>query len=231
MIIRVLNPKRKIKKGAEKMARKRKRKNPRRRRRNPVATGLLAGNPRRKRRHRRNPVATGLLAGNPSRKRRHRKNPARAHYRRRRNPSLLGSSSGILAQLQPMAIGAAGAVALNFALNKIPMGISDKMKPWAKLGAAVVAPMFIKNKAVKLGAFVLRAFAIRDLIVNAVPQLAGGELTPDEISALEGYAAADLEGYDPELLGTNVVYGADTDELLGTNVVYGEDDLMGEYGM
>ena len=211
MIIRIVNPKPK-KKGVRNMARKR-RKNPRHKRKHNA------------KRRRRNPAVSALLAGNPKRRRNPRRkhiNPAH-HYRRRRNPSLLGGSTGILAQIKPMAIGALGAIALNWAVGKIPM--QDNYKPWAKLAAAVAVPMFIKHPAARLGALVLGALAIKDLVVNAVPQLAGEDLTPDEITALQGYAASDLLAGNT--MGTNVVFGAEEDELLGTNVVFGD---MGDFG-
>lgn len=114
-------------------ARRRRRRNPiaanprRRRRRNPVAA--LAANPRR-RRYRRNPVAA---LANPRRRRRRNPiavNPRRMRRRRRHNPRMALSPRGIMNALIPAGMGAAGAVALDVAMNWIPLPAQFQTPLW-----------------------------------------------------------------------------------------------------
>ena len=206
MKIRILNPKRKPQKKVKTMARKRKK------------------STRRKIRRRRNPVAIpSLVAGNPRRRRRYKRNPAKLNVK------------GILGNIQPMAIGAGTAIAVNFGFSKLTM-IQEKWKPYIKLGLAILLPTIIKKGAlkdpVKYGSLVIGAMGIKDLIVNAVPALAGDDLTPEEVEALEEYAAQELEGTDDLMVGTNVVYGEDDlddDSLMGTNVVFGDEDDLSDF--
>ena len=168
MRIIALNPgtrtrrkKRNPKKGAEIMAKRRRKSNPKRRRRNPKRV-----------------ISRRRILKNPIRKRRQnakrRRNPAIKH-RRRRNPSMRGLNlRGIIAELKPMLIGAGGAIAFNYAFNYVikKTSLDVKYYPYIKLALAVVLPRFIKGKMGITASLVIGALSIKEALEYNFPTLA-----------------------------------------------------------
>lgn len=166
--------------------------NPRRRRRrhNPIAA---LANPRRRRR-RRNPVAFA----NPRRRRRRNPvafaNPRRRRYRRH-NPRIAFSPRSILSAVMPAAVGAGGAIALDVAMNYIPLPAQFQTPLWknlARVGGAFalsyVASYVIgrqKAREVLAGALTVASYnALRELIVTNFPQLGLQGISQNDVSDL-----------------------------------------------
>lgn len=182
------------------VARRRRRRNTisvnrRRRRRNPIAA--VAANPRRRRYRRRNPVALA----NPRRRRRRATGyvvGSRRIRRRKLNPRVL-SPRGILNALIPAGMGAAGAVALDLAMNYVPLPAQFQTPLWKNVarivgafGLGYVATFALgreKARQVTLGALTVASYTvIRDLVSQNFPQLG--------LSGAESYDMSDLRmGY------------------------------------
>lgn len=169
--------------------------NRRRRRRNPIAA--VAANPRRRRYRRRNPVALA----NPRRRRRRATGyvvGSRRIRRRKLNPRML-SPRGILNALIPAGMGAAGAVALDLAMNYVPLPAQFQTPLWKNVarivgafGLGYVAAFALgreKARQVTLGALTVASYTvIRDLVSQNFPQLG--------LSGAESYDMSDLRmGY------------------------------------
>lgn len=186
----------------------------RKRRRNPIAA--VAMNPRRKRRaRRRNPIAA--VAMNPRRRtRRHRAAGytvgSRRIRRRKMNPRAGFATfkpRAILNALIPASIGAGGAIALDIAMNYVPLP-AQFQTPLYRNAARVLGAIGIgylssfvigreKAKTVTVGALTVAAYGvIRDVIKTNFPQLG--------LSGAETYDYSDLRlGYvNPAAMVTGV---------------------------
>lgn len=164
----------------------------RRRRRNPIAA---IANPRRRRR-RRNPIAA---IANPRRRRYTRSVARRSRRRRRSNPRLALSPRGIMNALIPAGMGAAGAVALDVAMNWVPLPAqfqTPMYKNIARIAGAFAlgyVSSFVlgreKAKQVTLGALTVASYTVvRDLVATNFPQIG--------LSGTESYDMSDLRlGY------------------------------------
>jgi len=139
------------------------------------------------------------------------KNPRRKTYRRRyrRNPNIAKTLQGALV---PMVAGAFGVIGLNMLLSRATF-IPAQYRGFAKLGVALLMVMQ-KNQFLKWAGIVVGGIAIKDVVTNYIPALAGDEMTDTEIEELDDYID-DLEE-ENEMLGSN-------SELLGDN-----SDLMGD---
>lgn len=153
----------------------------RRRRHNPIAA--VAVNPRRRRR--RNPVAIM----NPRRRRHAARHRAvgytvgsRRIRRRKMNPRLSFSPRGIMNALIPAGMGAAGAVALDVAMNFVPLPAQFQTplyKNIARIAGAFAlgyVSSFVlgreKAKQVTLGALTVASYnVVRDVVTTNFPQL------------------------------------------------------------
>lgn len=216
----LINPRRRRRRNARGQfvkgaSRRRRRRNPiaanprrRRRRRNPIAA--IAANPRRRRRHarRRNPIALA----NPRRRRRHRVTAVAYRRRRRHNPRMALTTRGIMNALIPAGMGAAGAVALDLAMNYVPLPEQFQTPLWKNVarivgafGLGFAASYVIgkeKAKQVTLGALTVASYTvIRDLVAQNFPQLG--------LSGAETYDMSDLRmGYiNPAPMLTNARNG------------------------
>lgn len=178
----------------------------RRRRRNPIAA---LANPRRRRRRR----ATALAA--PRRRRRVRRHAVALHNprrrrrsyarvmrrRRRHNPrgAFAFSPRGALRALIPAGIGAAGAVALDIAMNYVPLPAQFQSPLW-KNAARIIGALGVgylssfalgkeRAKIVTVGALTVAAYGVlRDVIAQNFPSIG--------LSGIQTYDMSDLRmGY------------------------------------
>jgi len=141
-------------------------------------------NPSHRRRRRR---AVGYVVGSrPIRRRKLNPRRHRVHARRRRHNPRLFSTSGLMQQIVPAAIGGAGAVALEIGLSYLPAatpaflmsGIGNKL---LKVGGAIALGMIAgkvlgreKGKAVAAGALTVVAYGmIRDAVKQVAPTVPG----------------------------------------------------------
>lgn len=178
---------------------------------------LMMVNPRKRRTTRRRKAAT------PVRRRRRttsrRKSPARRY---RRNP--IARKTGVMTQVQNAAIGAAGAIGVDFAFAKLPIPANLKtgmLAPATKgavsLGLGMVVSKVMKNK--KLGTQIAEGgitVALHDLMKQQI----GGAI---------GLSGVDdtLLGFDDTLLGMEDL-GLDAIYDSGMGNIY--DDSMGYAG-
>lgn len=165
--------------------------NPRRRRRS------VSANPKRRtyRRVKRNP-SYGMRRAN-ARRYRARSNPRRSRRRARRNPAL--RATGVMNDFMQAAIGAAGAIGVNYIYDMLPLPMAMKTGyggVLGKAGTAVVLGMvgrrFLGRAAGTMaqGALVVIAY---DLIRSMLPPVA-----PPAVAGL-GYASPAIQaGYLPQ---------------------------------
>jgi hypothetical protein len=138
----------------------------------------------------------------------------------------LNSSKGQNVSLKSMLMGSVGAIGLNavanLAVNKLMSDASPNAKLIAKLGVALLVPMYVSKKvkdatlrsALNSGALVLGAIAIKDFITPQLPaSLQGDELTDSEKALLNAYAES-MQGddYAPAMLGAEQVLFGDAEE-------------------
>lgn len=124
------------------------------------------------RKRRSNPISAVVNVVKKHKKRR-RSNPVKAYKRRRHNPSKI-NFKGILSGLKPMAIGAGGAIGLDYLLNVIKkyMNIESKYVSFAKLALAVALPVIFKNNKMALTAgLVGGGIAIKEIVYDTFPEL------------------------------------------------------------
>lgn len=135
-------------------------------------------NPKRRKRHS-NPVSSVVHAVKKYRKRR-RSNPVKAYRRRRHNPGKL-NLKGFLSGIKPMAIGAGGAIGIDYVFNLIKksLEIESKWYPYVKLAIALALPVAFKNNKIALSAgLVGGGLAIKDIVYDMFPQLELAGYTP-----------------------------------------------------
>lgn len=128
------------------------------------------------RRRRRRSVAVTTVAANPRRRRRHSRR-RRSIMRVRRNPIRLPSARGITAAIMPAAVGAAGAVGVNYAWNylapMLPAPLQSGMgKSIAQLAAAIgigmaAKPLIGSTKAAQVTAGALTV-TLYNMIATAI---------------------------------------------------------------
>lgn len=189
-----------------------------RRRRNPTraVAPRLAVNPRRRRVSRRRRNTT--LAVTPRRR-----NPIRSRLRRagrrRRNPIGLGSMSGMIRMFKDAAIGAAGAVGVDYAYAyvnaKLPstlqiqagkVGVGDGVKALLTVAAGTLLNRVTRGLSLRMAAGALTV-QVRDAILKAVPAASVGYYNPGIVVAGNGRVGPN-RGINGNGAGANNAMGA-----------------------
>lgn len=214
--------------------RRRKSAAPKRRRvvaRNPTraVAPRLALNPRRRRVSRRRRNTT--LAVTPRRR-----NPIRSRLRRagrrRRNPIGLGSMAGVIRMFKDAAIGAGGAVAVDYAYAyvnaKLPstlqiqagkIGVGDGVKALLTVAAGSLLNRMSRGLSLKLAAGALTV-QVRDAILKAVPAASVGYYNPGVVVAGSGRV-----GPNRAINGN----GAGANNAMGAYLAPGRTPLLNAY--
>ena len=156
------------------------------------------------------------------------KNPRRRRYRRRyrRNPAMF---KGFTQALAPMLAGAMGSVGMNLLLSRIPM-IPPKWRGATKLGIGALM-ITQKNQFIRWAGIVIGALAIKDILVNFVPALAGDEITDSDIEQIDNYVNEEMMADNAELMADNEELMEDNYDLMGDSLdpIVIDDEMDGEY--
>lgn len=161
---------------------------------------LMLVNPRKRRKSKKSARKTGIVRRAKSLV--HRSVKRARKYRR--NPIGGGSSTGVTGQLKAAAIGAAGALAVDVVMSKLPLPANlqtgmgrTAAQGLVSIGLGMAVAKFGKNK--KLGVQIAEGGltialhgVMKGALSKSIPSLAGNE-------GLLGYD--DLSGYDDGLLG------------------------------